>query len=226
MRENSKGEWDKYWEEESSNDFMTRLYSRVASFYRNQLIGPRLQREINRNFSKGDKLLHAGSGAGEVDRFLHSSFSITALDLSSGAIEKYQKRYAKANTIIGDITNLSNVSTKFNGIYNLGVMEHLDKSQINQSLKEMEKLLIPGGRIILFWPPKFGLSVIFLTCVHFILNKILKKEIILHPSEPNKVSTVKNFVGYLKDTNLDLVDFKVSWRDFFTYVVIILKKKS
>jgi SAM-dependent methyltransferase len=223
IRENNESEWNKYWEEESSSDFLTRIYSRIASFYRNFLIGPRLKREIDLNFSPGDLLLHAGSGAGEVDRFLRDTYSVTALDLSTGAVEKYQKRYPGSSVIVGDITNLSNVTNKFNGVYNLGVMEHLDPYQINKSFKEMEKLLVVDGRIVLFWPPIFGLSVLFLNSVHFFLNRILKRNIILHPSEPNKVSTRIKFMPYLEGTRLEIVNFKMSWRDFFTYTVVTLK---
>ena len=37
-----------------------------------------------------------------------------------------------------------------------------------------------NGKIILFWPPKYGLSVIALHIIHFIINKIFKMKLKLH----------------------------------------------
>ncbi len=225
-RKNSDQEWDKYWEEESSSSIFVRAYSLVASFYRNKLIGPRLKFELNKNFQKGSKLLHGGSGAGEVDNFVKDDFELVALDMSTNALKKYSLRHPGSKTILGDITDLSKIEGKFDGIYNLGVMEHLTPEEIRIAINEFSSILKPGGKVIFFWPPVFGTSVIFLHVIHFILNKILRKNIVLHPDEPNKLSFKTGFKKYLIDSDLKLIKFKVSVRDFFTYLVVVLEKEK
>jgi ubiquinone/menaquinone biosynthesis C-methylase UbiE len=226
VRENSDSEWDKYWDETESSSSAVRVYSRIASFYRNTLIGPRLNYELSKHFSRGAVLLHAGSGAGEVDIFVREKFSITALDMSANALSKYKQRYPSSESILGDITNLQVVDRKFDGVYNLGVMEHLTPEQIKKALKEFSAILSDNGKVVLFWPPVYGSSVIFLHCVHYLLRKIFRKDLTLHPDEPNKLSFRKYFKHYIKDTDFILQNFRVSYRDFFTYLVVVLEKKS
>ena len=67
--------------------------------------------------------------------------------------------------------------SSFDGIYNLGVMEHFTEDEIMGILKEFHRVLKSNGKIILFWPPEYGLSVQFLKFAHFILNKIFRKKL-------------------------------------------------
>ena len=222
-RENNSTEWDSYWEEESSKSLSTRAYSIVANFYRQRLIGPRLFREISNNFPKGSTLLHAGSGAGEVDRLLRDKFRIVALDISTNALNSYKENYPDARIELGDITNLSNIQETYDGVYNLGVMEHLSIEEVRASLLSFEKVLKPGGKVVLFWPPSYGTSVLFLHFVHFVLKIFGKGAIRLHPDEPNKAFSKNKLLPSLIGTNFRINHFSVSYRDFFTYVVIVLE---
>ena len=60
----------------------------------------------------------------------------------------------KAHCQIGNIFNLKKSKQKnFDGIYNLGVMEHFLEDDILKILNEFNKVLKINGKIILFWPP-------------------------------------------------------------------------
>jgi 2-polyprenyl-3-methyl-5-hydroxy-6-metoxy-1,4-benzoquinol methylase len=225
-RENNSTEWDSYWEEEKSKSLSTRAYSVVANFYRQRLIGPRLFREINKNFPKGSTLLHAGSGAGEVDRLLRDNFRIVALDISTNALNSYKENYSDAKIQLGDITNLGNIEDKYDGVYNLGVMEHLSNDEVRASLLSFQKVLKPGGKVVLFWPPSYGTSVLFLHLVHFILKVFGKGAIRLHPDEPNKAFSKKKLRPTLLKTKFKINHFSLSYRDFFTYIVIVLELET
>ncbi len=226
MRENTPEEWDSYWEEELSPSLFTRIYSRIAHFYRQHLIGPRLARVLSRNFNQGARLLHAGSGAGEVDLLVRDSFEIVAGDMSKLALDKYVKQHPDSEVILLNITEKNFKDLQVQGIYNLGVMEHLTPEEIVLSFQNFSASLPSKGRIVLFWPPVYGTSVVFLYVVHFVLQKIFRKAIVLHPDEPNKVSTVTNFRKYLVETDLRIISFRMSWRDMFTYMVITLEKST
>ena len=43
-----------------------------------------------------------------------------------------------------------------------GVMEHFSPQEIIEILKQFNNVLIPGGKVVLLWPPVYGLSVIAL----------------------------------------------------------------
>src|SRR5258706_334120 len=82
-------EWDKYWTKKKT--FSQQIYRIVASFYRNHIIRKNLTEVLKKEFKKDSKLLHAGSGSGQVDKGALKIFDITALDISNEALKIYKK---------------------------------------------------------------------------------------------------------------------------------------
>ena len=168
------------------------IYGLVAAFYRIFIIKPSLNYFLYKYFDRKSKLLHAGCGGGQVDIDLSKNLKITALDISALALNQYKKNNPNVEKLIhGSILSIPAKKSSYDGIYNLGVMEHFTKDEIMNILKEFHRVLKPNGVIVLFWPPEFGLSVKFLKFAHFILNKIFKKKIALHPDEISRI-----FAGY------------------------------
>src|SRR5262249_32982612 len=105
----------------------------IASFYRNYLIKPTLNRVIRKTYPPGACLLHAGCGGGEVDMDVVRYAKVTALDVSPEALELYTSRHqALVQTTLGNIFDLSTLRRRFDGVYNLGVMEHFSEPQITE----------------------------------------------------------------------------------------------
>lgn len=221
---NVEEEWDEYWKFDKKNRKI--LYDTIAIFYRKYIIRQNLNQHIKSNFKKNANVLHAGSGGGQVDADIVKYIKITGLDISTGALNLYKRLYGdKCQIIHGSIFDIPVKKESFDGIYNLGVMEHFTEKEIKQILKEFHRVLKKNGKIILFWPPAFGISVIFLNSMHFILNNILGKKIRLHPEEITKVKSRKQIKDLLLKSGFELTKFNFGPRDLFTYVVIVAKKK-
>jgi SAM-dependent methyltransferase len=219
-----RNEWDTYWAGRGHVRTERKLFHVGAQFYRNYLIEPLLTRVLTREFPRGSNLLHAGCGGGEVDKKVVSEFQVTALDISPNALALYRSRNEGVETLIGNIFDLSALSEKFDGLYNLGVMEHFSPQQIVEILKQFNSVLKPGGKVVLLWPPVYGLSVIALHGIHFVLNKVLRRDIQLHPAEPTKVSSRRQITGYLDSSGFRLRSMEFGPRDAFTYVVVVADK--
>ncbi len=221
---NVEDEWDEYWKFDKKNRKI--LYDTIAIFYRKYIIKKNLNRHIKENFKRGESVLHAGSGGGQVDADIIKYIKITALDISTGALNLYKRQYGeKCEIIHGSIFNIPTKKDSFDGIYNLGVMEHFTEKEIINILKEFKRILKKNGKIVLFWPPSFGISVLFLNSMHFILNNILGKKIRLHPEEITKVKSRKQIKDLLSKSGFELEKFNFGPRDLFTYVVIVANKK-
>lgn len=219
-------DWDRYWEE-SGRSASKSAYDVIARFYRNYLIKPTLNRFIKRTFAPHAELVHAGCGGGEVDTDVIRYAKVTAVDISPIAISKYRANHGtQAECMVMDIFRLSQVGRRFDGLYNLGVMEHFEEGQIRQILVEFNRTLKPGGRLVLFWPPVYGLSVIALKLIHFVLNGILRRGVHLHPPEPNKVKSRRHVQEFLDQSGFDLESFSFGARDAFTYAVIVAVKRT
>ncbi|MFC1595714.1 glycosyltransferase [Candidatus Margulisiibacteriota bacterium] len=227
QQKNSPENWNKYWGGKKSGGG-SGLYGAIAGFYRKYIIRRALNISISKYFTPNSKLLHAGCGSGQVDEDLHDRVSITALDISDSALELY-KQYnnngKKIETIKGDVLKLPFKGESFDGVYNLGVMEHFTEPQIQQILSGFKHILKKKGKAVLFWPPEFGFSVIALKIVHFILNKILKKDIYLHPEEITRVRSKKQVKDLCEQSGLVMTDYYFGPRDLFTQAVVVLEKK-
>lgn len=218
-------EWDKYWTKKKTTS--QAVYRVIASFYREFIIKRTLNHFMLKEFKKGAKLLHAGSGSGQVDEDIIRMFDITALDISQQALNLYKKNNGIHSKVLkASIFEIPTKAKTFDGIYNLGVHEHFSGPENQKILKEFSRVLKDDGKIVLFWPPKFGISVIFLNFLHFVLNDLLNKKIRLHPDEVSLIESKKQVASVLKDSGFKMSKFYFGPRDFFTYCVIVARKST
>lgn len=217
-------EWDKYWTKKKT--VSQAAYRYLASIYRILIIKRSLNHFINKEFEKGSRLLHAGSGAGQVDKDLIKKYKITALDISKEALTLYKKNNGeKAQTLKASIFKIPLFNKSVDGVYNLGVHEHFSGPENLEILKEYKRILKQDGKMVLFWPPKYGISVLFLNSLHFILNDLLRRKIRLHPKEISLIESKKQVQNLLKEAGFTLTGFYFGAKDLFTQCVIVAKKK-
>lgn len=218
-----ENEWDQYWLRSSKKKSINKIYDFFAYIYRNFLIGPSFKHYMLKNFKKHSEILHAGCGGGEVDRFIANDYQITAVDISARALDLYKKINPKVIVKKSDIFNMNLNKKKFDGIYNLGVIEHFNTKKFLELMMHFKIHLKKNGKIILFWPPKYGLSVIVLHVIHFIINKILKIKLKLHPDEPFKYESKKKVEKILQPIGLRITNTHFNFKDAFTYKIIVIE---
>ena len=229
-RENSEDEWDKYWQNKNAKSRKAdtdsfSLYDMIATLYRRYLIRPNLDSHIGKIFEPGSSLVHAGCGSGEVDTNLVEKMKIKAVDFSSQALEIYRANHpGKAETHKADISNLPFKDEEFDGVYNLGVMEHFAREDILRILIEFNRIIKDGGKVVLFWPPAYGVSVIGLHIIHAFMRYFLGKKGKLHPEEPSKLSSRTAAFKLLTEAGFAPRTWSFSFADFFTYVVLVGEK--
>ena len=154
--ENNQVSWDRYWLGKS--DGGSGIYQMIAAFYREFIIKPSLDRFLNQTFSSGATLLHAGCGGGHMDFQIIERFNLTALDISPVALDQYTALHGRgAELINGDLFQMPVDDASFAGLFNLGVMEHFSDDELIRLLAEFHRVLKKNGRVVLFWPPRFGL---------------------------------------------------------------------
>lgn len=217
--------WDSYWGKKQSKSKF--LYDIVAVFYRKFIICPNLTYYIRKYFKQGDSILHAGCGSGQVDSAIRDYVNITALDISTNALKIYgEENGYRAKLLHGSIFNIPASAEVFDGAYNLGVMEHFDEKDVDKIIEQLKHVLKNGKKMILFWPPEFGLSVIFLKFATFVCNKIFKMGVEFHPPEINRIRSKSDIEMLMAKHDLTLVEYSFNLKDLFTYVVVVAEKRS
>lgn len=215
--------WDAYWQRKRSSGRI--LYDIIAALYRRAVIRTRLNAAIRKAFAPGSSLLHAGCGTGQVDANIQDEMRITALDISTPALRLYRRNNPKAAAIAhGSILSLPFPECHFDGVYNLGVMEHFHPPQIQQILSEFRRVLKPGGRIVMFWPHSRGSSVQVLGVVHWFSNRVLRKGLELHPPEVTLMRSRRFARAVLEAAGLEFVGYSFGPKDGFVQAVVVGRK--
>jgi len=217
--------WDAYWNSQSDPSGV--LYEIIAGIYRRGVIRRNLNTAISRTFPSGSRLLHAGCGSGQVDVDLQRSMVLTALDISPEALRLYCRNNPLAKEARhGSILALPFPDDSFDGVYNLGVVEHFTHEEIHRILGEFHRVLRPGGRIVIFWPHRRASSVFVLKGIHFFLNRVMDQSKALHPPEISLLQGRAEAAQILSEAKFNLVDYRFGINDFYVQSIVTGEKHA
>jgi dolichol-phosphate mannosyltransferase len=215
--------WDAYWNKKALPSTMA--YELVAALYRVSVIKPQLERFILETFPDGSHLLHAGCGSGQVDVDLQRRMRITAVDISPAALSLYRQNNPAAFAVHHvSILDLPFASASFDGVYNLGVLEHFTVEEIKTILTQFRRVLKPNGKLVIFWPHARATSVAVLNSAHWLLNDGVKKPTRRHPAEISLVRSRQWVEDVVHDAGFRLVKYAFGPRDFFVQAVVVVEK--
>ena len=215
--------WDAYWNESGKTG--SPIYETIAGLYRRVIIKKNLEKAIEREFRPGSSLLHAGCGSGQVDTKIQKGMRITALDISKGALDLYSRNNKNAEAIVhGSLFEMPFPDGQFDGIYNLGVMEHFTEEEIQKILGEFHRVLKPDGKIVLFWPHSKAPSVFILNTCHRFLRSCLGSAKRLHPPEVSLFSSSKEIARQLLQNGFRLDDVRFGPSDLWIQAVVTASK--
>ncbi len=211
-------EWDEYWRDKPKTGS---FYNAIAAVYRAAVIKRNLETFIFKNFAPGMSLLHAGCGSGQADADITRRMKVTALDISQPALDHYtRENESRAVLLRASAFSIPLPDASVDGVYNLGVMEHFVEADVVKLLREFRRVLKPGGRIVLFWPPTFGLSVFVLDTAHHVL-RLFGSTRKLHPDEITRLEGRAHAERLLRLGGFRLVEYSFGPRDLFVQVVLV-----
>lgn len=215
--------WNAYWDRNKRASGI--VYAVIATVYRNLVIKRRLNQEVRRVFPRSARLLHAGCGSGQVDVDIQHEMRLTAIDISPSALELYQQTVPRADAVRhASLFALPFADGAFEGIYNLGVMEHFSEPQIREILAEFRRVLAADARLLMFWPHSRASSAMVLDSAHWVLNEVLHRNVELHPPEITRVRSKAQIESLLRGAGFTLQDYYFGARDFFVQAVIVARK--
>jgi len=217
-------DWDQYWT--NAQHRRPGLYDRIAELYRREIISRAAAAVLSAHLpDEPDRhYLHAGCGSGGSDqRLAFSRAQVHALDLSVVGLRLNRARRMPFASwhVCGDLFRLPYRSGTMDGVFNFGVMEHFEGRQIEAMLSEFHRVLTLDGRLILFWPPAFGLSVMALKLLTRTANLFRKTPLVLHPDERSLIPSFAWVRALMSRSRFRVVETRFGWRDLFTYVVVV-----
>ena len=220
--------WDEYWLR-AQQKHQNGLYASLAAFYRRQIISRSADAVLSRYFDNapGHEYLHAGCGSGgsdsriALDRPRFHSFDLSFVALT---MNREQASPLRRVFVCGNLFALPYRSDSVDGIFNFGVMEHFVEQDIERILSEFHRVLKPRGRIVLFWPPNFGLSVIVLTSWLWLVNRFRKRPMALYPDDVSRVKSFRWVRNLMARNHFTAIRTRFGPTDLFTFVVVVAEK--
>jgi len=182
-------DWDKYWVK-LNGSFLADLYRKLF------LAGP-ISRSFEKYMPRSGVFVEAGSGSSMSSCYIKKrKRKMIALDFSQQALDLAINQNNIDGTVLGDIRKMPFEDKTLDGIWNLGVMEHLTVRDINIALSEFHRVLKNKGKIILLWPAKYN-----------IMNNIMPW---MFPPMPNELKSRKQGRAYLRKNGFKCLAAKVT----------------
>lgn len=153
--------------------------------------------ESSKKFIKGKVVLDVGCWTGQFEQLAYKSAKkMVGIDPKAEAIEFAKKYLPKVNFLVARADKLPFSNSYFDTILLLDVIEHLPKGSERMVLKEIIRVIKPGGTLIISTPNKHFLSIL-LDPAYFLIGHrhYSMKEISKMLTEASFKIKKKRFVG-------------------------------
>lgn len=158
-------EWREYWQGQT----------RIPSWdYTSEIVIEALRRECGPFMGKN--ILEAGCGTGRISLEIARSWGrVACIDVSPEAVKRTRKIFTAASmphtVSVASIFELPFETGKFDIVWNAGLLEHFSESERKDALRELLRVVKPGGLVISLNPYKFA---IFYRIGKFVSEKLGK----------------------------------------------------
>ena len=118
------------------------------------------------------------------------------MDISKAALDISEKKLPKTQKFVGSICDLhEETSSQFDGIFAAHVIYHIDAQMQEKALREMVRLVKPGGRIVILYsnpksPIKFAAGALHRLRKMFTPKRAVKSGFYFSPHPLGVVATV------------------------------------
>lgn len=196
--------WNAHWARLDRSRWLGRLFS----IYRRQIRARCVARYIHRYFPSRGIFAECGCGSGETSSRIDGQRTNIAVDFSEHALRQALKFPSLHAGVLSDIRELPFHDQSLDGLWNLGVMEHFSVDDQLQILREFHRVLKPGARMLLWWPPPYGLD-------HLILRWFG-----LLPDEPGRLNC-REITAIAEASGFGVLRVEFPLNDLFTELVLV-----
>lgn len=100
--------------------------------------------------------LEIGAGIGNISEFFNKLEDLVLTDKDSKLVKFLEKKFSSRKNVRAEVLDISGrslrIKEKFRTAYAINVLEHIKDDEL--ALKNIGKLLVPGGKIVLLVPAK------------------------------------------------------------------------
>ena len=222
VSDQSQRAWSEHWSDERQQTFVQRFFS----FYRKAVFARAVSYFFGKYFPTKGLFLEAGSGTAETSMRIDKCGGrrkLIAADIVEPVLR--QCHPVMDMRVCGDIFRLPFADESIDGIWNVGVMEHFEQTQIDSILSEFHRVLKPEHRIVLLIPGADSPPQKILRLFEKVINSRKKGgEFRFHPAEISQVRSRHQGIEMLKRNGFETVHFNHGWRSLLAFKILVAVK--
>lgn len=165
---------------------------------------------------KNDRILELGCGTGELAHMIanETSGAVVGVDLCEPFVEQANRNFRsdRLHYVKADIATdegMQAVGSGYAAVFGNGILHHV-YYRMDESLRYIKRLLVPGGKMV-FWEPNLFNPYVFAIFKLPPLRKVAKLE-------PDEMAFTPRWIEQ-RLTHAGFVDVQIEYRDFLLPVV-------
>ena len=127
--------------------------ARIYTLFNRAIGGMRLREWLVQNLGiePGMSILDVGSGTSSINAVM-TGVDYTGIEPNKGYVEEAQNRFPAAKILQGGIEDLGSLEDAYDVVMALGVLHHVDDTQVSRFFRGAARCLTPRGRIVTLDP--------------------------------------------------------------------------
>jgi SAM-dependent methyltransferase len=214
--------WSRHWTGLAGE---RRVFGALASLVRRELFSRAVRHYTSRFFRSSGVFVEAGCGTGEsAARIERLDRKLVGVDFTLAALGLARRQRSFHSLVCADISHLPFRGSSVAGIWNLGVMEHFAPPAVLAILGELRRALAPGGTVLVFWLPSFGLSRWVLAPLEWMRSRLAGRAFRFFPDEVNRLPSRRAARQELDRAGLQAIRVDFNHRDGFNHLVLVARR--
>ncbi len=208
--------WEDYWSKTNRS-----IIGKFLEFYRRCILASAVNYYLNKFFSRHGIFIECGSGTAQTSMKIKKfGRRLVALDIAYPVLLSLKDNNVMDYKLNADALHLPFKDSSLQGIWNVGVMEHFSKDEMDRCFREFNRVLMDDGKLVLFWPLKYAPYQIFLSFLKMIFGSRLG-----FPYEPSRLSSKKEARNIAERYGFDAKVY-FSLRDMYTFAAVVCQKRK